>query len=49
MAENSKTLKRLQEMKWKDLKKCLECDVSSYCMRCPGTAFLENGSESCTV
>jgi radical SAM protein with 4Fe4S-binding SPASM domain len=43
--KKSKELKRLQEMRWRDLKKCVHCNISSFCMRCPGTAFLENGSE----
>lgn len=43
--KNSKELARLQEMRWKDLKKCSNCNISNFCMRCPGTAFLENGSE----
>lgn len=45
MWNGSKDLERLQEMRWKDLKKCIHCDISKFCMRCPGTAFLENGSE----
>lgn len=41
----SSELDRLQEIRWKDLKKCSNCNINNFCMRCPGTAFLENGSE----
>lgn len=42
---NSSELKRLQDMKWHDLKKCSECIDSKYCIHCPGTAYLEDGDE----
>lgn len=42
---NSSELKRLQNMKWRDLKKCNGCKDSKYCIHCPGTAYLEDGDE----
>ena len=42
---DSKELTRLQDMRWKDLKKCVTCEISEYCIHCPGTAFLEDGDE----
>lgn len=41
----SDELKRIQDMRWKDLKKCVTCKISKYCIHCPGTAFLEDGDE----
>lgn len=32
-------------MKWKDLPECSKCSNSKYCIHCPGTSLLENGSE----
>lgn len=42
---NSEELKRLQNMTWKDLRKCPTCMDAEYCQRCPGTAWLEDGDE----
>ncbi|MBN1191425.1 MAG: radical SAM protein [Dehalococcoidales bacterium] len=39
-------LKYLRDMKPKDLKQCLDCDLIEYCLRCTGTAYLESGSLS---
>jgi len=41
----SEVLKRIQEMRWKDLKKCNKCKKSAFCIHCPGTALAEDGSE----
>ena len=42
---NSRELKRVQSIKWKDLTECNGCKNSRFCIHCPGTAWLENGSE----
>ena len=41
----SAEMSRIQNMKWKDLGECKKCSKSDYCIHCPGTAWLENGSE----
>jgi len=41
----SKELHRMQDMKWIDLNKCYNCNISEYCIHCPGTAMLEDGDE----
>lgn len=42
---NSNELRRLQDIKWKDLRQCKKCEKSRFCVHCPGTALLEDGSE----
>lgn len=41
---NSKELKRIKEMKWKDLYKCNSCNKKEFCNRCSGIALAESGS-----
>lgn len=43
--DNSVKLKRIQDMRRKDLKDCSNCNVNNYCFFCPGTALLEDGNE----
>ncbi|MDE7204506.1 MAG: SPASM domain-containing protein, partial [Lachnospiraceae bacterium] len=38
-------LHRIQNMRWKDLPECSKCSNNKYCIHCPGTSMLENGSE----
>lgn len=40
---NSRDLSRLRSIKSKDLAKCVTCGLKSYCTRCPGFAYLEDG------
>lgn len=35
---------RIREIKIKDLSKCRDCSLSIYCVRCPGSAYIENGN-----
>ncbi len=37
--ENSEQLKRLKEIRWRDLKHCMKCDKNQYCLRCAGRAI----------
>ena len=39
---NSDKYKKIQNLKNKDLLKCKKCNLNKYCIRCTGTAFLEN-------
>lgn len=39
----NKKLKEIQNIKKKDLKKCINCELKSVCSRCPGLAWLEDG------
>ena len=41
---NSKELRMLQDVKWGDVKECIECANNKYCVRCPGVALLEDGN-----
>lgn len=43
--EKSGELRRLQDMRWKDLQQCMKCEKSQFCVHCPGTALLEDGNE----
>jgi len=40
---NSDALKKYRALKISDVKKCLECDIRGYCIRCPGLALVEDG------
>ena len=40
---NSRDLLRLRSIRSKDLAKCVTCGLKSYCARCPGVAYLEDG------
>jgi len=42
--DNSDNLKKIRSLKFKDLKKCQECELINFCIRCPGLCYLENGS-----
>ncbi|MDE6052702.1 MAG: SPASM domain-containing protein, partial [Lachnospiraceae bacterium] len=35
---------KLKQIKKKDIKKCIECEMNTVCTRCPGLAFSENGN-----
>jgi len=39
---NNAELKRIQNIKWKDLNTCKKCKNECFCIRCPGTAYLED-------
>ncbi|MCQ9205255.1 MAG: radical SAM protein [Omnitrophica bacterium] len=41
--QKSHFLQDIRLLKRSDLEKCSSCRVSSYCFRCPGAAFLEEG------
>lgn len=43
--KNSKILNNIQEIKWCDLKTCSNCKIDKFCLRCPGMAYREMGSE----
>lgn len=48
--EKNNKFEKIQDIKWKELPECKSCEVEKYCTRCPGTAFLEQGSEySCSL
>jgi radical SAM protein with 4Fe4S-binding SPASM domain len=40
----SPTFKRLREIRLRDLKECIHCELFQYCTRCPGLAYLEDGN-----
>ncbi len=39
----NKKLKKIQNIKKEDLKKCTNCELQGVCSRCPGLAWLEEG------
>lgn len=41
---NSKELKYFRNLKWRDLKDCVNCEYKNYCIFCPGVALSETGS-----
>jgi len=41
---NSKELKYFRNLKWKDLKDCVDCEYKNYCIFCPGASLSETGS-----
>jgi len=41
--DTSKTLKMVGAIKWKDLHGCSECDLRPWCVRCHGSALIEDG------
>lgn len=41
--KESKTLQKIQDIKWGDLINCSNCAMNKYCLRCPGMAYRENG------
>lgn len=47
---NSSKAKSMREIRVRDLKECGECELFSYCTRCPGVAWLEDGNHlGCSV
>lgn len=40
---NNEELKRIKEIKWKDLNYCIDCEKNNYCVRCPGITLLDEG------
>ena len=42
--KNSPEFQRLRAVKLKHLFECKDCDLFSYCERCPGLAYLEDGN-----
>ena len=36
--------KNLKQIKKKDLKKCIKCEMNTICTRCPGLAYSEIGN-----
>jgi radical SAM protein with 4Fe4S-binding SPASM domain len=41
--KSSEYLNKVQNLKWKNLHVCKNCEVSDFCMRCSGIALLEHG------
>lgn len=41
---HSARLDKLRKSRYSDLEQCMNCAVSAYCIRCPGTALAECGS-----
>lgn len=40
---NSEAFKKIRNIRVRDLQKCSECNIFSFCSRCPGLADLEDG------
>lgn len=41
--KESPAFKQLREIRLRDLKKCVNCELFQHCTRCPGLAYLEDG------
>lgn len=41
---NSEKLKKIKNIKWGDLKDCMDCKNNKYCVKCPGSALREGGT-----
>lgn len=41
--KNSELLCKLSKIKYGDLENCKKCDVKDYCVRCPGTEYMNSG------
>ena len=41
--DNSEFLKKLRSLNVSDLKECSQCELQTYCFRCPAVAWLEDG------
>lgn len=39
----SESLKYFRKIKWKDVEDCKDCEITRYCIFCPGTSFSETG------
>lgn len=42
--QKSKNLKKIQKITWQNLEECKNCKLIYFCPRCPGLAYLEEGS-----
>ncbi|MBI5359236.1 MAG: radical SAM protein [Planctomycetes bacterium] len=41
---NSRLLRKLRGIKMSDISECADCKIARYCGRCPGLAYVEDGS-----